>query len=110
MTGRIKHNTLTSFSLTQNIEAFQMNMTMTTMTEVEEGETDSIRNVDIAANHVIDNSDEGAFVESNRPYIQVEPVKSGKYLCKMIKLPLTELEARLSAMKELKFPWNHPLM
>ena len=43
VTGRIKHNTLTSFSLTQNIEAFQMNMTMTTMTEVEAGENDSIR-------------------------------------------------------------------
>ena len=82
---------------------------MTTMTEVEEGETDSIRNVDISANQVIDNGDEGAVVKSNRPYIQVEPVTSRKYLCKMIKLPLTELEARLSAIKELKISMEPPI-
>ena len=51
---------------------------------------------------IVKNGDECAAVESNQPQVRSAPVTSEKYLRKMLKFPLTELEARLSAMEAFK--------
>ena len=50
---------------------------------------DSSSDENSAENQGVDDIYEGAAVESNRPQVWAAPVKSGKYLRKMLKVTLT---------------------